>query len=76
MDKQLNDYRTMAPEVEIVKTWKCRRDWELIFIDVATVSGCTPHEKSTEIYMVEDVDQVIERCQQLYEALKPVIDKN
>lgn len=46
------------------------------FIDVATVSGCTPHEKSTEIYMVEDVDQVIERCQQLYEALKPVIDKN
>ena len=64
---RLAAHRTSAPTAEIVRTWPCKRTWELCIIDAAICFGC--QQVGLEVYDCEDVEAVVGRCDRIFGSL-------
>lgn len=68
LERRLNDFRIIAPDVRVLFAFPCRRTWELTAIAALTnLGGCT--QVGTELYDVANTDVLFERAQTLFEFL-------
>ncbi len=60
LDNRVASYRTGNPDVQILRTWPCKRAWEAAVIDAVTnLHGC--QRVSGEVYDCKDVDALVAR---------------
>jgi len=64
---RLYQHRTAAPTAVLVKTWPCKRTWELAAIDCLTSSGCKL--VLNEVYECGDISGLVKRGDDLFAVL-------
>lgn len=67
LDSRLESYRTTSPHAQVLKSWRCRRVWELAAIASATRSGC--QNLGQEVFECDDMPALIDRCEQFFSLL-------
>jgi hypothetical protein len=65
---RLAAHRTAAPTAELVKSWPCRRTWEISARDAAVIRGCA--QIGPEVFDCADVAALVGRCDAFF-ALMP-----
>lgn len=64
---RLREYKTIVPEVELMKTWPCKRNVEPVALDAIS---CVSHRyEGKEIFECEDISLVIHHLDQLFSLL-------
>ncbi len=63
IDERLRKHKTAAPYSKVIKTWPCKLLWEKTVIDSVS-QGC--ERVHTEVFRVEDLDLVKERCDKFF----------
>lgn len=70
LDNRVLTYRTICPNLEVIKTWKCERIDETTVIRMATKNLCL--QISKEVFDLNDgieINSVIERLDKIFEML-------
>lgn len=68
MDGRLAAHRTAAPTATLLKTWPCRKVWEVTAI--ASISRIECKSLSNEVFTCDDVGRLLERADAFF-ALMP-----
>lgn len=66
---RLDAHRTAAPTAELVKSWPCRKSWEIAAMHSVTRVDCT--HIANEVYRCNDIDSLVARCDQFF-AIMPM----
>lgn len=66
LDDRTNAHRTTCPTLTVVKAWPCKRSWEKVVIDCASV-GC--QRVGSEVFDCDDVDALVTRIDSLFDLL-------
>ena len=64
---RLSQHRTTAPTARLVKSWPCKRSWELTVMDALTADEC--RLILNEVFECSDIDSLIARGDVLFAAL-------
>lgn len=64
---RLDQHRTTAPTLKLVKKWPCKQSWEATIIDYLSAQRCKL--VFSEVFQVEDLNDLIERANRLFEML-------
>lgn len=67
---RLADHRTAAPTAALVKSWPCRKVWELAAMQSVTRIECILI--GNEVYRCDDMERLIQRCEDFF-ALMPAV---
>jgi len=72
LNSRLAQHRTAAPTAVVVKSWPCKRSWEVTIMDCLSACGCKLI--LNEVFECEDVDGLIEKADELF-SLLPAPDR-
>jgi len=61
---RLNAFRTVSPSAELVKSWPCKRGWELTVIDSVTRYGC--EWLGGEVFDCDDLESLVGNCEAFF----------
>jgi predicted GIY-YIG superfamily endonuclease len=64
---RLSQHKTAAPTAIIVKSWPCKRTWELTIMDSLSSVNCK--HILNEVFECEDIAKLIERGDKLFDLL-------
>lgn len=67
LDQRLSQHRTAAPTARVLRTWPCKRSWELTVIDALTCEGC--RLILNEVFECDDLDMLVKRGDALFSML-------
>jgi len=67
MSDRLAQHRTSAPTATIVKTWPCRRTWEVTAMDALTAGGA--RLILNEVFEVDDLQDLVQRGDSFFASL-------
>jgi len=67
LDSRLAQHRTAAPTAVIVKSWPCKRSWEIAVMDCLSACGCKLI--LNEVFECEDVDALVNKADKLFSVL-------
>ena len=67
LEQRLTSYKTICPNVKVVKTWECNKEWEKAIIDMAI----TNKDKiiGEEVFDVNDVALLVDRIDNIFAML-------
>lgn len=64
---RLSQHRTAAPTATVLRSWPCRRSWELVAMDAASRSGC--RLLWSEVFECDDLTTVIANLDLFFQTL-------
>jgi hypothetical protein len=67
---RLDAHRTSAPTAKLIKSWPCKRSWEVCAITSVTRDGCTL--VANEVYDCDDLKNLVKRGDDFFRIM-PVI---
>ena len=70
ISERIRNHKTIAPFLEIVKTWPCKPLWERTAIECVTHKCEQIH---TEVFRTDDIQKVIERADEFFEIMPRLI---
>lgn len=65
--ERLAQHRTAAPTARVVRTWPCKRAWEVAVMDALTAHDC--RFIVNEVFEVDDLDALLRRGDAFFAAL-------
>lgn len=73
IESRIIPYRTICPNVQVVKTWACLEEWETCAITSITRIGCT--QVGIEVFDCEVLERLVERADQFF-AIMPNVEED
>ena len=67
VSERLNQHRTAAPTAVLVKSWLCKKAWEVTIMDCLTAGGCEVIRN--EVFECTDVEKVVAKGDELFSVL-------
>lgn len=71
---RLDSHRTSAPTAVLVKTWPCKRAWEVSAIASMTRSGCKL--VANEVYECDSIQKLIRRGDEFFQVMPEILKNN
>ena len=66
---RLKAHQTTAPTAAVIRTWPCKRSWELTAMDVVCRGEVQVGHDRSEVYDVHSVEEVIHRADQFFSMM-------
>lgn len=70
VSSRLSAHQCAAPTAALVKAWPCRKIWEPVAMQSVTRIECTLI--GNEVYRCEDLDRLLQRCEEFF-AIMPTV---
>ena len=70
INERIRHHKTVAPLLEIVKTWPCKLLWEKTAIECVT-AGC--EQIYTEVFRTDRIQTIIDRADQFFELMPRLV---
>ena len=73
ISERIRSHKTIAPFLQIVKTWPCKLLWEKTAIE------CVTHKCEqiyTEVFRTDDIQKVIQRADEFFEMMPQLIGEH
>lgn len=67
LEQRLSQHRTAAPTARVIRTWPCKRTWEVTAIDALTREGC--RLILNEVFECDDVATLLQRGDAFFSLL-------
>lgn len=69
LNERLRQHRCVAPYIQVIKVWPCRRLWKKTAIECVT-EGC--ERLHTEVFRTSSIDIVRGKCEQFFELMPKI----
>lgn len=67
LNDRLTQHRTVAPTAKVVKSWPCKRVWEVTIMDCLSSMGC--RHILNEVFECDDLKGLLKRGEELFRIL-------
>jgi hypothetical protein len=67
LNDRLTQHRTAAPTAKVLKSWPCKRSWEVTVIDCLSSIGC--RHILNEVFECDDLESLLKKGEELFRIL-------